>query len=170
MTNNNPYKEEIVERIKELIREGKPRDYIMDKIKEEFKGLVFPTTPYEWWKDIIKDQDIKEWEKENKKKVISLYDHKRNAKIEMYYWTFNRYKKQLKKFEDKESEDPDLLKDIYNLQDRLQTNCRSNEAFKLQRCYEDSTVEPISCSRPQTYPTCCKMATRELQNGTKMEP
>ena len=25
-----------------------------DKIKEEFKGLVFPTTPYEWWKDIIK--------------------------------------------------------------------------------------------------------------------
>ena len=32
MTNNNPYKEEIVERIKELIREGKPRDYIMDKI------------------------------------------------------------------------------------------------------------------------------------------
>ena len=40
----------------------------------------------------------------------------------MYYWTFNRYKKQLKKFEDKESEDPDLLKDIYNLQDRLQTN------------------------------------------------
>ena len=122
MTNNNPYKEEIVERIKELIREGKPRDYIMDKIKQEFKGLVFPTTPYEWWKDIIKDQDIKEWEKENKKKVISLYDHKRNAKIEMYYWTFNRYKKQLKKFESKESEDSDLLKDIYNLQDRLQTN------------------------------------------------
>ena len=68
MANNNPHKEEIVERIKELIREGKPRDYIMDKIKEEFKGLVNPTTPYEWWKDIIKDQDIKEWEKENKQK------------------------------------------------------------------------------------------------------
>ena len=33
MANNNEHKEEIVERIKELIREGKPRDYIMDKIK-----------------------------------------------------------------------------------------------------------------------------------------
>ena len=70
MANNNPYKEEIVERIKELIREGKPKDYIMDKIKEEFKGLVHPSTPYEWWKDIIKDEDIKEWEKENKQKVL----------------------------------------------------------------------------------------------------
>ena len=122
MANNNPYKEEIVERIKELIREGKPRDYIMDKIKEEFKGLVHPSTPYEWWKDIIKDEDIKEWEKENKQKVLSLYDHKRNAKIEMYYWTYYRYKRQLYKFETEQVEDPDLLKDIYNLQDRLQTN------------------------------------------------
>ena len=38
MANVNPYKEEIIERIKELIREGKPRDFIMDKIiNEEFK-------------------------------------------------------------------------------------------------------------------------------------
>ena len=50
----------------------------MARIKEEFKGLVNPTTPYEWWKDIIKQQDIKEWEKENKKEIMSLYDHKRN--------------------------------------------------------------------------------------------
>ena len=40
----------------------------------------------------------------------------------MYYWTYNRYKKQLFKFETQQVEDPDLLKDIYNLQDRLQTN------------------------------------------------
>ena len=97
MANNNEHKEEIVERIKELIREGKPKDKIMSTIKEEFKGLVNPTTPYEWWKDIIKQQDIKEWEKENKKEVMSLYDHKRKAKIDMYYWTYNRYAKQLKK-------------------------------------------------------------------------
>ena len=122
MANNNEHKEEIVERIKELIREGKPKDRIMARIKEEFKGLVNPTTPYEWWKDIIKQQDIQEWEKENKEKVLSLYDHKRNTKIEMYYWTYNRYKKQLFKFETEQVEDPDLLKDIYNLQDRLQTN------------------------------------------------
>ena len=73
MANVNPYKEEIIERIKELIREGKPKNYIMDKIKEEFKGLVNPTTPYEWWKDIIKQQDIQEWEKENKKKRSFYY-------------------------------------------------------------------------------------------------
>ena len=29
MANNNEHKEEIVERIKELIREGKPKDYII---------------------------------------------------------------------------------------------------------------------------------------------
>ena len=122
MANNNPHKEEIVERIKELIREGKPKDYIMDKIKKEFKGLVNPTTPYEWWKDIIKQQDIKEWEKENKKEVMSLYDHKRKAKIDMYYWTYNRYEKQLKKFESKQGGDPELLDEIYKLQDRLHNN------------------------------------------------
>ena len=120
MANKNEFKEEINERIKELIREGKPKDRIMATIKEEFKGLVNPTTPYEWWKDIIKEQDIKEWEKENKKEIMSLYDHKRKAKIDMYYWTYNRYQKQLKKFEHEKSEDLELLNEIYNLQDRLQ--------------------------------------------------
>ena len=122
MANVNPYKEEIIERIKELIREGKPRDWIMDRIKEEFKGLVNKSTPYEWWKDIIKQQDIQEWEKENKKKVMSLYDHKRKAKIDMYYWTYNRYLKKKNKLEesDPNDEDPELIKEIYDLQDRLQ--------------------------------------------------
>ena len=123
MTNVNPHKEEIIERIKELIREGKPRDFIMNKIiNEEFKGLVHKSTPYDWWDDIVKQQDIQEWEKENKKKVMSLYDHKRKAKIDMYYWTYNRYEKQLKKFESKENDDPDLLDEIYKLQDRLHNN------------------------------------------------
>ncbi len=122
MVNVNPYKEEIIERIKELIREGKPRDWIMDRIKEEFKGLVNKSTPYEWWKDIIKQQDIQEWEKENKKEVMSLYDHKRKAKIDMYYWTYNRYLKKKNKLEesDPNNEDPELIKEIYDLQDRLQ--------------------------------------------------
>ena len=122
MANVNPYKEEIIERIKELIREGKPKDRIMARIKEEFKGLVNPTTPYLWWKDIIKQQDIQEWEKENKEKVLSLYDHKRKAKIDMYYWTYYRYIKKKNELENSKSkgEDPDLIKEIYDLQDRLQ--------------------------------------------------
>ena len=122
MAKNNEHKEEIIERMKELIREGYAQDFIMLDIQEKFKGLVHKSTPYEWWKEVIQEQDIKEWEKENKQKVLSLYDHKRNAKIDMYYWTYNRYKKQLYKFETQQVEDPDLLKDIYNLQDRLQTN------------------------------------------------
>ena len=122
MVNINPYREEIIERMKELIREGKPRDYVVDTIKDEFKGLVNKSTPYEWWKDIIKQQDIQEWEKENKKKVMSLYDHKRKAKIDMYYWTYNRYIKKKNELENSKSkvEDPDLIKEIYDLQDRLQ--------------------------------------------------
>ena len=122
MANNNPHKEEIIERIKELIREGKPQSWIMDRIKEEFKGLVNPTTPYEWWKDIIKQQDVQEWMEENKEVVMSLYDHKRKAKIDMYYWTYNRYIKKKNKLEesDANNEDPELIKEIYDLQDRLQ--------------------------------------------------
>ena len=122
MANNNQHKEEIIERMKELIREGYAQDFIMLDIQEKFKGLVNPTTPYEWWKDIKKDQDIKEWEKENKKEIISLYNHKRKAKIDMYYWTYYRYEKQLKKFESKQNEDPELLDEIYKLQDRLHNN------------------------------------------------
>ena len=123
MANVNPYKEEIIERMKELIREGKPRDFIMDKIiNEEFKGLVHKNTPYEWWKDIIKQQDVQEWMEENKEVVMSLYDHKRKAKIDMYYWTYNRYIKKKNELENSTSkvEDPDLVKEIYDLQDRLQ--------------------------------------------------
>ena len=119
MANVNPYKEEIIERMKELIREGKPRDYVIDTIKDEFKGLVHKNTPYEWWKDIVQEEDIKEWEKENKREVISLYDHKRKAKKDLYYWTYNRYMKLLHDFETNENENPDLLDDIYKLQDRL---------------------------------------------------
>ena len=123
MANVNPYKEEIIERIKELIREGKPRDFIMDKIiNEEFKGLVHKSTPYIWWDDIVKQQDVQEWMEENKEVVMSLYDHKRKAKIDMYYWTYNRYIKKKNEFENSKSkgEDPELIKEIYDLQDRLQ--------------------------------------------------
>ena len=123
MTNVNPYKEEIIERIKELIREGKPRDFIMNKIiNEEFKGLVHKSTPYDWWDDIVKQQDVQEWMEENKEVVMSLYDHKRKAKIDMYYWTYNRYIKKKNELENSKSkvEDPDLIKEIYDLQDRLQ--------------------------------------------------
>ena len=57
--------------------------------------------------------------KRNKREVISLYDHKRKAKKDLYYWTYNRYMKLLTDFENNENENPDLLDEIYKLQDRL---------------------------------------------------
>ena len=56
------------------------------------------------------------------KDSMNLGEFKRKAKIDMYYWTYNRYEKQLKKFENKESDDPELLDEIYKLQDRLHNN------------------------------------------------
>jgi len=40
----------------------------------------------------------------------------------MYYWTYNRYLKKKNKLEesDPNNEDPELIKEIYDLQDRLQ--------------------------------------------------
>ena len=90
MVRENPHKLEIKERMKELIREGKPRDYVIDTIKDEFKGLVHKNTPYEWWKEVIKEQDIIEWEKENKEKVLSLYDHKRIS-TKIWCWSLHSY-------------------------------------------------------------------------------
>ena len=82
MANNNQHKEEIIERMKELIREGYAQDFIMLDIQEKFKGLVHKSTPYEWYKEVIKQQDVQEWVEENKEVVMSLYDHKRKAKID----------------------------------------------------------------------------------------
>ena len=40
MANNNQHKEEIIERMKELIREGYAQDFIMLDIQEKFKIII----------------------------------------------------------------------------------------------------------------------------------
>ena len=121
MANIHEDNESCKERMKELIRKGLDRTEVIREVKKEFLN-VNNDTFYRWYDSVILEQDIKEWERENKEKVVSLYDHKRKAKIDMYYWTYNRYERQLKKFENKQSEDPELLDEIYKLQDRLHNN------------------------------------------------
>ena len=96
MANIHEDNESCKERMKEWIRKGFDRTGVIREVKKEFLN-VNNDTFYRWYDSVILEQDIKEWEKENKKKVISLYDHKRNAKTQMYYWSYNRYDKQLKK-------------------------------------------------------------------------
>ena len=121
MANIHEDNESCKERMKEWIRKGLNRTEVIREVKKEFLN-VNNDTFYRWYDSVILEQDIKEWERENKEKVVSLYDHKRKAKIDMYYWTYNRYERQLKKFENKQSEDPELLDEIYKLQDRLHNN------------------------------------------------
>ena len=121
MVNVNPNRESCMEYMKELIRQGLAREEVVDECKKGFKE-VHPSTFYDWYKLVIKESDIEEWEKENKREIMSFYDHKKKAKIDIYYWTYNRLQKQLNKFEELEKEDSVLLKDIYDLQDRLQNN------------------------------------------------
>ena len=121
MANIHEDNESCKERMKEWIRKGLNRTEVIREVKKEFLN-VNNDTFYRWYDSVILEQDIKEWERENKEKVVSLYDHKRKAKVDMYYWTYNRYERQLKKFENKQSEDPELLDEIYKLQDRLHNN------------------------------------------------
>tara|TARA_B100000282_G_scaffold267333_1_gene219533 strand:+ start:764 stop:1147 length:384 start_codon:yes stop_codon:yes gene_type:complete len=121
MVNINPNRESCMEYMKELIRQGLPRNEVVEECKLAFNG-VHGSTFYDWYDIVIKEKDIEEWEKENKREIMSFYNHKKKAKYDIYYWTYNRLQKQLNKFEELEKEDSVLLKDIYDLQDRLQNN------------------------------------------------
>ena len=95
MVNINPNRESCMEYMKELIRKGLAREEVVDECKKGFQG-VHPSTFYEWYKLIIKESDIKEWEKENK---IEIHD-KRQDKINLKYQI---YLDQKKIYNDKES-------------------------------------------------------------------
>ena len=64
MVNINPNRESCMEYMKELIRKGLVREEVVDECKKGFKG-VHPSTFYDWYKLVIKESDIEEWEKEN---------------------------------------------------------------------------------------------------------
>ena len=88
MVNINPNRESCMEYMKELIRQKLPREEVIEECKKAFKG-VHGSTFYDWYKIVIKESDIKEWEKENK---IEIHD-KRQDKINLKYQIYLDQKK-----------------------------------------------------------------------------
>ena len=88
MVNINPNRESCMEYMKELIRQKLPREEVIEECKKAFKG-VHGSTFYDWYKIVIKESDIEEWEKENK---IEIHD-KRQDKINLKYQIYLDQKK-----------------------------------------------------------------------------
>ena len=88
MVNINPNRESCMEYMKELIRQKLPREEVIEECKKAFKG-VHGSTFYDWYKIVIKESDIKDWEKENK---IEIHD-KRQDKINLKYQIYLDQKK-----------------------------------------------------------------------------
>ena len=88
MVNINPNRESCMEYMKELTRQKLPREEVIEECKKAFKG-VHGSTFYDWYKIVIKESDIKEWEKENK---IEIHD-KRQDKINLKYQIYLDQKK-----------------------------------------------------------------------------
>ena len=97
MVNINPNRESCMEYMKELIRQKLPREEVIEECKLAFNG-VHKSTFYEWYKIVIKESDIEEWEKENK---IEIHD-KRQDKIDLKYQIYLDQKKIYKTSVDKD--------------------------------------------------------------------
>ena len=97
MVNINPNRESCMEYMKELIRKGLAREEVVDECKKGFEG-VHPSTFYDWYKIVIKESDIEEWEKENK---IKIHD-KRQDKIDLKHKIYIDQKKIYKTSSDKD--------------------------------------------------------------------
>jgi len=83
MVNINPNRESCMEYMKELIRKGLTRSEVIKECKKDFKG-VDKNTFYDWYKIIIKQQDIKAWESDNRIEIIDKRADKINLKYQIY--------------------------------------------------------------------------------------
>mgnify|MGYP003154878029 CR=1 FL=1 len=100
MVNINPNRESCMEYMKELIRKGLAREEVVDECKKGFNN-VHPSTFYDWYKIVINESDIEEWEKENK---IEIHD-KRQDKINLKYQIYIDQKKIYKTSKDREEKE-----------------------------------------------------------------
>ena len=100
MVNINPNRESCMEYMKELIRKGLAREEVVDECKKGFNN-VHPSTFYDWYKIVINESDIEEWEKENK---IEIHD-KRQDKIDLKYQIYIDQKKIYKTSKDKDEKE-----------------------------------------------------------------
>ena len=83
MVNINPNRESCMEYMKELIRKGLSETEIIKECKKDFKG-VNKHTFYDWYKIVIKEQDIKAWEEDNRIEIIDKRADKINLKHQIY--------------------------------------------------------------------------------------
>ena len=83
MVNINPNRESCMEYMKELIRKKLTRNEIVKECRKHFKG-VDKNTFYDWYKIVIKEQDIKAWEEDNRIEIYDKTIDKRNLKHQIY--------------------------------------------------------------------------------------
>ena len=72
-----------MEYMKELIRQKLPREEVIEECELAFNG-VHKSTFYDWYKIVIKQKDIEEWEKENKIEIHDKRQDKINLKHQIY--------------------------------------------------------------------------------------
>jgi len=90
MVNVNPNRESCMEYMKELIRKGLAREEVVDECKKGFEG-VHPSTFYDWYKIVIRDQDIKQWEEDNKIQIEDKLNDRRDLKELIYQRNKKKY-------------------------------------------------------------------------------
>ena len=83
MVNINPNRESCMEYMKELIRKGLPSSEIIKECIKGFDG-VNKSTFYDWYDIVIKEQDIKAWEEDNRIEIIDKRADKINLKHQIY--------------------------------------------------------------------------------------
>jgi len=83
MVNINPNRESCMEYMKELIRKGLSETEIIKECKKSFNN-VHESTYYDWYKIVIKEQDIKAWEEDNRIEIYDKTIDKRNLKHQIY--------------------------------------------------------------------------------------
>ena len=90
MANIHEDNESCKERMKEWIRKGLDRTGVIAEVKKEFLN-VNNDTFYRWYKSVILEQDIKEWEKENEKKHKDQLEDRRDLKQLIYLRNKKKY-------------------------------------------------------------------------------
>ena len=90
MANIHEDNESCKERMKEHIRKGLSRSEVIAEVKKEFLN-VNNDTFYRWYKSVIIEQDIKEWEKENEKKIKDQLEDRRDLKQLIYLRNKKKY-------------------------------------------------------------------------------
>jgi len=90
MANIHEDHESCKERIKEFIRKGLDKTEVIREVKKEFEN-VNSDTFYRWYESVIRDQDIKQWEEDNKIQIEDKLNDRRDLKELIYQRNKKKY-------------------------------------------------------------------------------